>query len=185
MAAIAQADRPSDWAFEAKTNGKAGIDRRLGAALPTAHEMPERERLNIQYEDLAPAITAQPVAATPITTRRLNCRAAAACRADRVERKIDQASICPRDRPPLFHGKSVRPHARRIESGASARADHGVPLAPNCASLCSPPWATAPRVSSAIFFCCSIAAFAPAVWVMKSNVSSSRSSPTGVNARSV
>jgi len=33
MAAIAQADRPHDGAFELKPNGEAGIDRWLGAAL--------------------------------------------------------------------------------------------------------------------------------------------------------
>lgn len=52
MAAIAQADRPDDWALEVKSNGKADVDRRLGAALPAAHEVPERERLTGPLKDL-------------------------------------------------------------------------------------------------------------------------------------
>lgn len=50
MAAVAQADRAYDGAVEEESNCKANIERRLRTALPSAHEVPERERLTSPIE---------------------------------------------------------------------------------------------------------------------------------------
>jgi hypothetical protein len=39
MATVAQADRPLDCIAKVKPNGEPRIDWRLGAALPSAHEV--------------------------------------------------------------------------------------------------------------------------------------------------
>lgn len=45
VTAVAQADRTYDRPVEEESHCKADIDRRLRTALPSAHEVPERERL--------------------------------------------------------------------------------------------------------------------------------------------
>jgi hypothetical protein len=45
MAAVAQADRAYDRAVKVDSDCEARIEGRLRAALPSAHEVPERERL--------------------------------------------------------------------------------------------------------------------------------------------
>lgn len=54
VAAIAQADRTYNRIVEVKPQGKTGIDRRLWAALPATHEVPERECLTSPLEDIDP-----------------------------------------------------------------------------------------------------------------------------------
>ena len=54
VAAVAQANRPHDWAVEMKPKSKADIDRRLRTTLPTAHKVPERKRLTSPIEHVDP-----------------------------------------------------------------------------------------------------------------------------------
>lgn len=52
VAAVAQADRAHHRAIEKEPNCEAGVEWRLGAALPSAHEVSERARLARPIEHL-------------------------------------------------------------------------------------------------------------------------------------